>query len=261
MIFADGVLARRLESAEAANARGCSAAPVGVTPAVLEVAGGCAIFVGAGSPLSQTVGIGLNGPVSSQELDAIERFFRERRCRVAIDLCPLADPGLLSALGKRGYRATEFNNVLVRRLAVGESAATPRVRRAAPGEGELWADVVGRGFFEQGELSDDEMDVGRAIFHMPGALCYFALVESGEPTAGAAASHQGGVATLFADSTLRAARRQGLQRELIAARLNDAAAAGCDLAAASTLPGSGSQRNYERLGFQPAYTKVILAAD
>jgi len=111
MVHADALLARRLEAAEAANARGCSSAPAGVTSATLEVAGGCAIFVGAESPLSHAAGIGLNGPVAAQDLDAIEAFFRGRESKVTIDLCPLADPGLLAALGDRGYRATEFNNV------------------------------------------------------------------------------------------------------------------------------------------------------
>ena len=41
-------------------------------------------------------------------------------------------------------------------------------------------------------------------------------------------------------------------------KLNEAIAQGCDLVTASTLPGSGSQRNYERLGFVVAYTKVTL---
>ena len=63
---------------------------------------------------------------------------------------------------------------------------------------------------------------------------------------------------LFADSTIARHRRRGLHHELIAARLNEALAQGCDLATASTLPGSGSQRNYERLGFEVVYTRVTL---
>jgi len=259
MIHADALLARRLEAAEAANARGCSSAPVGVTSATLEVAGGCAIFVGAGSPLSQAVGMGLNGPVTAQELDAVEAFFRTREAKVTIDLCPLADPGLVAALGDRGYRATEFNNVLVKRLPRTEIAFTPRVRRAIAGEEDLWAYTVGHGFFEQPELTTEEMDVGRAIFGMPGALCYLAVTESGEPAGGGAEAMRGGLATLFADSTLSRFRRRGFHAELIAARLNEALAQGCDLATASTLPGSGSQRNYERLGFEVVYTKVTMA--
>lgn len=258
MIHADALLARRLEAAEAANARGCSAAPVGVTSATLDLAGGCAIFVGTASPLSQAVGIGLNGPVSPQALDALEAFFRSRECKVTIDLCPLADSGLLAALGDRGYRATEFNNVLVKRLSGTEIAFTPRVRRAIPGEDDLWAYTVGHGFFEQTHLTTEEMDVGRAIFAMPEALCYLASSESGEPAGGGAAAMRDGIATLFADSTLVRFRRHGFHCELVAARLNEALAQGCDLATASTAPGSASQRNYERLGFEVVYTKVAM---
>jgi hypothetical protein len=64
--------------------------------------------------------------------------------------------------------------------------------------------------------------------------------------------------TLFADSTIARFRRAGLHQELIAARLNEALAQGCDLATASTLPGSTSQRNYERSGFEVAYTRVTM---
>ncbi|MDR3700548.1 MAG: hypothetical protein P4L56_12970 [Candidatus Sulfopaludibacter sp.] len=260
MIHADALLARRLEAAEAANARGCSSAPAGVTAGVLEAGGGVAIFVGAESPLSQAVGLGLNGPVSAPALDRIEEFFRTRGAKVTIDLCPLADPGLVAALGNRGYRATEFNNVLVKRLTRTEIAFTPRVRRAIAGEVELWAHTVGHGFFEQAHLTTEEMDVGRAIFEMPGALCYLTATESGEPAGGGAVAMRDGLATLFADSTLNQFRRRGLHGESIAARLNEALAQGCELATASTLPGSISQRNYERLGFEVVYTKVTMVA-
>jgi GNAT superfamily N-acetyltransferase len=255
MIFADATLARRLEAAEAANARGCCAAD----PAnVLEIAGGCAIFVGADSPLTQAVGLGLNGPVSDAEIRTLEAFFRDRGGNVTIDLCPHADPGLLAALSCRGYRMAEFNNVLVRQLQGVEITLTPRIRRALPTEADVWSYTVGHGFFELPELTTAEMDVGRAIFSMPGAVCYLASTETGQLAGGGALAVYDTLATLFADSTVPAYRRTGLHRELIAARLNEAIARGCTLATASTLPGSGSQRNYERLGFQVAYTKVTL---
>jgi GNAT superfamily N-acetyltransferase len=255
MIFADATLARRLEAAEAANARGCCAAD----PAnVLEIAGGCAIFVGADSPLTQAVGIGLNGPVSSGQIDELEAFFRARGSSATVDLCPHADPGFLDSLAARGYRMTEFNNVLVRRLDGMEIAFTPRIRRALACEADVWSYTVGHGFFEQPELTTEEMDVGRAIFAMPGALCYLAATDIGQLAGGGALAVYEGLATLFADSTVPARRRAGLHRELIAARLNEAVARGCTLATASTLPGSGSQRNYERAGFQVAYTKVTV---
>jgi len=255
VIFGDLALARRIEAAEAENARGCSPLPGGP---VLEVAGGCAIFAGVDSPLTQAVGLGLNGPVSEREIGALEAFFRSRGARVSVDLCPLADPGLLADLGERGYRLAEFNNVLVKQLEGTEIVLTPRVRRAVAGERDLWSHTVGTGFFEQKELTAEEMDVGRAIFAMPGAQCYLAVSESGEPAGGGALAIREGLATLFADSTVARFRRGGLHRETIAARLNEALARSCDLATASTLPGSGSERNYERLGFQVVYTRVTL---
>lgn len=257
MTFRDAALARRLEAAEAANAKGCTALPPG--SAILEIGGGCAIFVGVGSPLSQAVGLGLHGPVSEADLDLLADFFHSRGSQVSIDLCPLADPGLLPALGVRGFRPTEFDNVLVKRLAAAEIVMTPRARRALAGERDLWSHTVGNGFFDQHELTSEEMDVGRAIFAMPGAMCWLAVAEGGEPAGGGALAIHDGLATLFADSTIPAFRRRGLHSELIAARLNEAMARGCDLATASTLPGSTSQRNYERLGFEVAYTRVTLA--
>jgi len=255
MIFADARLARRLEAAEAANARGCNSGP---GAAVMEVAGGCAIFVGADSPLTHVVGLGLNGPVSEREIEGFEAFFRSRGANVTVDLCPLADAGLLQALTDRGYRPTEFNNVLVKRLAGTEIGLTPRVRRTTPGESDLWSHTVGCGFFELRDLTTEEMDVGRAIFAMPGAVCYLAASENGVPAGAAALAMRDGLATLFADSTIAQYRGTGLHREMIAARLYEGLAEGCDLATASTLPGSGSQRNFERLGFEVVYTKVSM---
>jgi len=255
MFHADLALARRIELAEAANARGC-------TPGVvtLDIGGGLAVFAGPESPLTLAVGIGLSGPILMSELDRLEHFFRSRGAPVNIDLCPLADPGLLPVLAGRGYRIQDWNNVLVAELAGREPQNTPRaVPAISPESGAVWARAVGEGFFEQSQLTDDELNIGRAIFAMPGSHCYLAFSESGDPAGGAALAIHNGLATLFADGIMARFRRQGLHRELIAARLNDACTRGCDLATASVQPGSTSQRNYERAGFRVAYTKAVMA--
>ncbi|HJT89108.1 MAG TPA: hypothetical protein VJ732_14670 [Bryobacteraceae bacterium] len=256
MVFADALLARRIESAEAAISRACAEGRPGA--AVMECAGGLAVFQGADSPLTHAAGLGLHGPVPGRDLDTLESFFRCRGACVSIELCPLADPGLLESLAARGYRATEFNTVLIKELAGTETIPTPRIRAAVENERDLWSYAVGYGFFEQAELTEEEMDVGRAIFAVPGVRCYLNLSEAGQPAGGGALAIRHGLGMLFADSTIPAFRRRGLHRDLIAARLNESAAQACDLAAASTLPGSPSQRNYERMGFRVAYTKVTL---
>ena len=256
MIFADVSLARRVEAAEAAI--GCACAEQQAGAVTLEVGGGTALFLGPESPLTHAIGLGLNGPVRETEIERLEAFFRSRGAGVSIELCPLADTAFLTSLGERGYRPHEFNNVLVKLLAGSEENFTPRVRRATETEKDLWSYTVGHGFFEQAELTEEEMNVGRAIFQMPAAVCCLASLEGGEVAAGAALSVRNGLATLFADSTVPQARRRGLHQELIGARLNEARAQGCDLATASAAPGSASQRNYERLGFRVVYTKITL---
>ncbi len=94
MIFSDLPLARRLEAAEAANAQGCTA--IHPEAASLDVAGGCAVFVGAESPLTPRGGYRAQRSCNrADQIALLEDFFRERGAKVSIDLCPLADAGML----------------------------------------------------------------------------------------------------------------------------------------------------------------------
>jgi GNAT superfamily N-acetyltransferase len=67
--------------------------------------------------------------------------------------------------------------------------------------------------------------------------------------------HQG-VALFGGASTVPALRRRGLQSALLEARMRYAFHHGYDLAMMVALPGSESQRNAERKGFQIAYTRT-----
>ena len=203
------------------------------------------------------------GPVSEAEMDRLEDFYATRGAAVTLDVCPLADPSLHQLLGRRGYGITEFNNVLVRRVEPGtlfNTLFTPvhEVRRARRDEETEWGRTVSRGFFERDEWTPDERSLTSTIFHLEGGVCWLASVD-GTTAAAAGMAIDDRVATFFADSTIAAYRRRGLQTALIQARLNYAAEQGCDVATASTVPGSASQFNYERLGFRVIYTKYILS--
>jgi GNAT superfamily N-acetyltransferase len=77
--------------------------------------------------------------------------------------------------------------------------------------------------------------------------------------AGAAAlSVREGVCGLFGASTLPEFRGRGVQGALLKARLESAAAQGCDVAVSIAQPGSTSHRNIERQGFRVAYTRTKL---
>lgn len=261
MILADFALARRLELAEAANGIACAHSGSGPGAAVEPLAGGWAVFVGVNSSLTHALALGMSGPVSAAEFDRLEHFFRSRGAAVAIDLCPYAHPSLIEILRRRRYAVTEFNTVLARPLSGAEPYPPyPRIHECGPEELDLWARTVAAGFFEHPGLTDEETAAGETIFHLPGSRCFLARAASGEPAAGAAMSFHDGLALLMGDGTIPAFRNAGLHTALIRERLNAAIRAGCDLAAAATLPGSVSQRNYERLGFQVVYTRVGFTA-
>jgi hypothetical protein len=67
-----------------------------------------------------------------------------------------------------------------------------------------------------------------------------------------------GVAQLTGAATSPAHRRRGVQTALLSARLADATAAGCDIAVITTQPGSKSQQNAQRQGFDLLCTPAIL---
>jgi hypothetical protein len=48
---------------------------------------------------------------------------------------------------------------------------------------------------------------------------------------------------------------------MLARRLDDATHAGCEVAVVTTLPGSKSQQNVQRLGFDLLYTRAILVLE
>ena len=111
-------LARRIE---AGHAHSATASTEGLT--VEEIAGGWAIFHQADSPVTQAIGVGMHGAVDTTELDRLEAFFHSRGSAAIIDLCTLADAGLLGMIQERGYTVREISHVLARRLDPNENFA------------------------------------------------------------------------------------------------------------------------------------------
>jgi hypothetical protein len=274
VIHADHTLARRIERGEAAGARawaeGYQREFSGDAVEWLEVAGGCAVFAGPDSPVTQVQGAGMGGPVSEEDLNRIEHFFFSRNSRVQVVVCPLAHPSLLEGLGKRGYIVAEMENVLAMPLDEKFVATPPssevEVRRVQSGEARQWAETMARGFIEEPEfvpagsnLKLDE-DFLRLLLAGEGAEGYFNFASflGGRMIAGGGLFIHEGVAMMNGASTLAAFRRRGAHSTLHFARLAHALDAGCDLARVVTQPGSTSQRNAERRGFHVAYTRAAL---
>jgi hypothetical protein len=261
--FVDLALARRLERAEGLACLGFVAARAELQPEVgaswMEVAGAQAMFDGAGSPVTQSFGLGLFDPVGAAELETLERFFHERGAEVMHEVSPIAPPELVALLVERGYRPFELTSVLFRPLGSGDGAGSGAgavtARRIAPGDESLYADVMAEGWSDTAGVGDFIRGFANLTALARGTHCFIAELEGRAIAAGAVAVH-GGVALLAGASTSPRWRGRGGQRALLGARLHYAVQQGADLAMMAAAPGSTSQRNAERQGFRIAYTRI-----
>jgi GNAT superfamily N-acetyltransferase len=263
----DHALAQRLEAAYARDGEASAEADRRIRPDARStferVAGGSLIFCGVGSFMTHALGIGVNGPVSDRDLDRVEAFYFDRGSDVEIDLCPFADPTLPSRLFDRGYRPDHFEQALVRELSIEDaSQRIPKVEgvkivEATPELEESYCELLARAFDLPEDFRRSLEDAGRIAFASPDVSLYAGIASDRLVAAGAMRIAEG-VAGLFGAATLPEFRGRGLQRALLEIRLREAAQEGCELASVASAVGSTSERNIERAGFHPAYTRTVV---
>ena len=271
MLFGSQDLARRIERAECGGLEDCvrSLARTGTQTLALPIAGGLAAFAGADSPLTKVTGIGFGEALSDAALQQVEREFAARGAGVQIELSTLAEAGIAEPLTARGYALAGFENVLVRPLDRAERFQ-PRdeiqIETSSEAELELWSEVLVESFANadtQGVASHDDFPRAELKRILLGTASSASRVRylarrAGEPAGAASFRLSDGVAQLCGAGTLPPHRRHGVQTALLETRLAHAARAGCDVAVITTLPGSKSQENVQKQGFELLYVRAIL---
>jgi GNAT superfamily N-acetyltransferase len=213
---------------------------------VLSCDAGVAVFAGAGSPLTQGLAMGLSGPVSAADLDAIEAHLCPGDGGPGprqVEICPFAHPSLSALLAARGYRVHEWQLVWTRPLH--ETTAQPLpppapgllVRPMRPGEEETFLRAIMAGFLET-----EDVPAAAIALLRPSVLAdhteNFVACLDGEVIGGASLKWADGIAFVNGSGVRPACRRRGAQGALIRARLDRARALGCALASSTTLPGT-----------------------
>ena len=227
----------------------------------IEVGGAYAMFDGAESPLTQTFGLGIFEEATGEHLTELEAFFKDREAPVCHEVSPMADPSILALLGERGYRPIELTSVLYRELgsefAEGRSRDPELTTRViADDEADLWARTSAAGWATEHEgLADFMFNFGRISARCEGAFPYLAEL-SGNAIATGMLFIYGEMCILAGASTIPEGRNRGAQNALLNDRLRFAAERGCKLAMMGAAPGSQSQKNAQRNGFQIAYTRT-----
>ncbi|WP_436532615.1 GNAT family N-acetyltransferase [Actinoplanes sp. HUAS TT8] len=270
-LFCDTGLAARIERAETqliTSWNEIARDRLGDSPGfAIAVAGGVASFAEPDSPINKVAGLGFAGVPAAADLEKIEYAYAERGAPVQAEVAGLADPALLELLAERGYRLTSFENVLGRALGGAvEPVVAPgiEVRPCGDDEFEAWLQVV-----VEATLHPDTQGVPwaeefpRAILENAerdtvGLMSRYLATVDGVPAGGGSMRIADGIAQLTGAATAPAFRRRGIQSALLAARLAEATAAGCDVAVITVQPGSRSQQNAQRRGFDLLYSRAVL---
>ena len=265
MIYSDKTLSQKLERAEArANAdfvetRARLQPESGAT--WIEVGGAYAMFDGVESPCTQTFGLGIFEDAIEEHLEEIEAFFRERGAPVFHEVSPLTDFSLMAMLSTRGYRPVELTSVMYREVGdVIESGARSNpgitTRPITPDEVDLWAATSAAGWATEHEsLADFMFGFGQVSAQCAGSFPYLAELDGKPISTGMMFVHEE-VAILAGASTIPEGRNNGAQNALLFVRLKMALELGCTLAVMGALPGSQSQKNAQKNGFNIAYTRT-----
>lgn len=265
MILSDIELSRKLERTEARANADFVETRARVEPESaaewIDVGGAYAMFDGVGSPLTQTFGLGIFEETTNGNLERLEWFFKDRGADVFHEVSPMAGLSLLSVLDERGYRPIELTNVMYQELAPGNWLDRPTnpavsVRRIHDGEADLWAAVAAEGWSTEHEsLGEFMLAFGKIAARAAGGHPFIAELGGRSVGAGGFAIYDD-VCLLSGATTIVDARRQGVQNAMLAARLAYAAEHDCRLAMMCALPGSQSQKNAQRNGFNIAYTRI-----
>lgn len=266
MQFVDKAFARRLEACEEVPqvyyAREFQKSRPEVGAAEEEIGGGHMVFAGLGSPIGRATGVGLDRPLTVDDLNRIEQFYSQHKAPSQVDLTPMHDSAVFEMFKERGYGIAELNNVLYRKLDPEEKfpphPAHCEIRCSHVAESEVTGVIVENAFFPEG-APEAFRGLIAPLYQMENALAFVACVD-GKPVACGTGlvirEHK--VFALCGAGTLASFRGRGLQTALLCARIAAAAEAGCEYAVVVTQGGTTSQHNAERLGFRVAYSKVTV---
>lgn len=242
----------------------CAAAPPGLTDAGDVAAAWIAGAVAGRAPgidvlaMNRVVGLGMFEPASPESVDACLEFFRQADVpRCFVQVCPAVRPSSLPEwLVARGLR--HHNNWMrLHRTTAHPPAPDGDLRTGAIGRADAGtaAAILGVAFGFPPPL----VAWAAALVGRPGWRHYLAY-DGERPVATAAMFVAGDAAWLGLAGTAPDARGRGAQSALIARRVSDAAAAGCEHLVVETAEDTPdkpnpSTHNLRRLGFAVSYLR------
>src|SRR5689334_9085544 len=200
-LFMDQALARRIERVEC----GIGVAYVGVRQRIEPEAGTAwrdyngthAFFDGTTSIQTQSIGLGLFSPVTTDSLSDLEAFFEQRASTPQHEVSLFAGVETLALLAERGYRPIDVSNVLVQQLHEHAEVTVPglSVRICEPTDAPRWLETTAIGWAEDAVISPIIRSIARTSLMNP-LMTHFLVEREGVAIAAAALAIHDGVALL-----------------------------------------------------------------
>lgn len=230
----------------------------GAATTVQEFAGGVLGFSGSDIPFTRAIGVGTTRPAELADVEAIETFYRKRNSPVRMVISERTHLLLPDILKKRGYESGGFLQNWWLPLASRKFLALSETIEVVPArqdQAEQWARTVAAGFGEDSlpidecRLSEETLNTFYCLGFSNGAQAFFAKLDG--VVAGGGALHIAQQSASIRTTSCRLQyRNKGVQRALLAFRLERAAEAGCRYAFSSTDKLGASSRNLRSFGFQ-----------
>ncbi len=222
-----------------------------------------------GSWLNKARGIGLDGPVTDDEIESMIAFYRDRGHRPSVETVPFVDQSLVDGLASRGFTVEEFMTCWAIHADGSSVVGAPagielrEIDRGDPDAVWVWAKLLAGGFNEvDSDGYANDMSAMTAVAAQEGVLCLGAFDGNGLVGASAmevsAPTGERAVAGLFSASVAASHRKRGIQSAMIRERVRLAGRLGAWVAVIESKPGVATERNARRLGFVPVYTKFVL---
>jgi GNAT superfamily N-acetyltransferase len=209
---------------------------------------------------NRVIGAGILGPLDLTGIEAIVRHFASKKRPACIEVyAGLTPPDLLAALAQAGFTDSGHgleSHVLETDGSRGWSVAGVTVRRVAPTEYVHFGELVRDGFDMRADavLGPFFVDLTRASLEALGAngAGFIASVD-GEDAGTGQLVLTDRVAGCYSGSVLETFRGRGIQKALIAARVQDGLARGKRIFISQTDPDSPSGHNLHDVGFRTLY--------
>ncbi|GAB5495902.1 MAG: hypothetical protein Phyf2KO_09820 [Phycisphaerales bacterium] len=244
------------------------------------ILGGIMSYLEPGSWSNQVCGIGLSGKATSEDVARIVEYYTSRGVEPKVEIAQFVDESLLVALAEHKFELRQFETVLARQIGDNEQIdPTPMggwpvddegnelvIERVDPDDEqtvfESWR-VAMSGFIDSPrEPTEKELNMHRKIVSHPHGDFLVARFGNRIVAAGGAEYPRGddiAVGVLFGVSVLDEFRRRGIQQAMILHRVIGAQRRGAKVVVIHSVPAASTDRNSMRLGFEPCYTKVIMA--